>query len=124
MKHIRLVVAALLCAAFAQGSYAATCKISEYRSLAADSQGNEIQVALEPRITSQTVTYTASAQSAAFNSATRFVRIVCDAKAHFRFSTAGTNATASDPFVAADSPEYFGVQPGQSLIVDFYDGTT
>jgi hypothetical protein len=124
MKHLRLMAAALLVTAFSQGAYAATCKISEYRALAVDSTGVEIQVALEPRIASQTVTYTSSAQSSALNSATRFVRIVCDAKAHFRFSTAGTNATASDPFVAADSPEYFGVQAGQAIIIDFYDGTT
>lgn len=105
-------------------AYGATCKISEYRVLARDSNGNDIPVALEPRVTSQTVTYTTSAQSAVFNSATRFVRIVCDAKAHFRFSVAGTNATANDPFLAPDSPEYFGIQPGQSLLVDFYDGTS
>lgn len=122
MRHTKFLIAALLIGAFSSPAYAATCKISEYRALAADAQGKEIQVALEPRITSQSVTYTTSAQSSALNGATRFVRIVCDAKAHYRFSTAGTNATATDPYLAADSPEYFGVQPGQSIIIDFYDG--
>jgi hypothetical protein len=114
----------LLLSCVALPSFAATCKVSEYRVLAEDSNGDEIQVALEPRVTSQTVTYTTSAQSSAFNSATRFIRVVCDAKAHFRITTAGTNATADDPFIAADSPEYFGVQPGQALIIDFYDGVS
>jgi hypothetical protein len=124
MKHLRILCAALLAAVFAQGAFAATCKISEYTALAADLSGKEIQVAMEPRITSQSVTYTTSAQSAALNSATRFVRIVCDAKAHYRFSTAGTNATANDPYLAVDAAEYFGVPPGGALIIDFYDGSS
>lgn len=118
----KLLFIALL--AFSLPSWAATCKISEYRSLAQDSRGQDVPVALEPAVTTQTVTYTTSAQSSAFNSATRFIRVVCDAKAHFVISTAGTNATANSPFVAADSPEYFGVQAGQALIIDFYDGSS
>lgn len=121
MKHVLIAALLLLVAAPA---WAASCKVTEYRALAADSTGKEIQVALEPPVTTQSVTYTASAQSAAFNSATRFIRVVCDAKAHFKISTAGTNAVATDPYLPADSPEYFGIQPGQTWIIDFYDGTT
>jgi hypothetical protein len=121
MKQLLLGLV-LVCTALP--SFAATCKISEYRVLADDSRGNEIQVALEPSITTQSVTYTTSAQSAALNDETRFIRVVCDAKAHFKISTAGTNAAATDPFIAADSPEYFGVQPNRDLIIDFYDGSS
>lgn len=124
MKRLAFIASVLLAALVALPAGAATCKIEEFRALAQDSNGNWIPVALEPRVTSQSVTYTTSAQSAALNSATRFVRIVCDAKAHYRFSTAGTNATANDPYLAVDAAEYFGVQPGQSLIVDFYDGSS
>ena len=119
MKKLLLALT-LLC--FAGPALAATCKLSEYRTLARDSNGNWIPVAVEPSVARQSVTYTSSAQSAAFNSSTRFIRVVCDAKAHFRVTTAGTNAVATDPFVAADSPEYFGVTPGD--VIDFYDGTT
>lgn len=119
----RTILALLLLLGLSE-AFGATCKISEYRALAQDATGREIQVALEPPITTQTVTYTTSAQSSAFNAATRFIRVVCDAKAHFVISTAGTNATSSSPYVAADSPEYFGVQAGAALIIDFYDGSS
>ena len=122
--RILTAVAALLAVAVAPNALAATCKVAEYRALAQDSNGKEIQVALEPRITAQSVTYTTSSQSSAFNSATRFIGFVCDAKAHFRISTTGTNATATDPFVAADQWLFLGVQPGQGLIIDFYDGSS
>ena len=121
MKKLLLALA-LLCAALP--SYAASCRVTEYRSLASDSNGNWIPVALEPSITSQSVTYTTAVASSAFNSATRFIRVVCTAKAHFKVSVAGTNATANDPYMSADAPEYFGVQPNLSLKINFYDGSS
>lgn len=116
---------ALLVLVLAQSSaWAATCKISEYRSLATDAQGREVPVALEPPITTQTVTYTTSAQSSALDDQTRFIRVICDAKAHFVISAAGTNATDNSPFISSGVAEYFGVQAGTSMIVDFYDGSS
>jgi hypothetical protein len=76
MKHL-LIALALLCVA--APSWAATCKISEYSNLVVDEGGRTVPVALEPAVAVQEVTYTTSAQSSAFNAATRFVRIVCDA---------------------------------------------
>lgn len=123
MKHL-LIALLLLCAA--APSYAASCRVTEYRALALDSQGRELQIPLEPAVTSQIVTYTTATASAAFNSATRFVRIVCTAKAHYKFSTAGTAATANDPYVPADSPEYYGIQNSTTspLKINFYDGSS
>lgn len=120
MKHL-LTALALLCVA--APSWAATCKISEYANLVMDEAGRIVPVAVEPSITTQNVTYTSSAQSAAFNANTRFIRIVCDAKAHYVFS-ANPTATAAAPYLAADAPEYFGVARGSSLEVAFYDGST
>ena len=119
MKILLLVVLAL----FAMPAWSATCKISEYESLIVDNNGRWVPVAQEPAILVQNVTYTTSTQSTAFNSRTRFVRIVCDAKAHFEFGTS-PSATASDPYLSADTPEYFGVTRGSSLEVAFYDGTS
>lgn len=121
MKHIIAVLLLLLCTSTAFG---ATCKISEYRLLARDANDQVSTVGLEPAVTTQTVTYTVSAQSAAFNELTSLIRVICDAKAHFLISTAGTNATADSPFVPANVAEYFGVQIGRDDIIDFYDGTT
>lgn len=120
MKKLLLTVA-LLCVA--APSWAATCKISEYANLVMDEAGRIVPVAIEPAITTQEVTYTSSTQSAAFNASTRFVRIVCDAKAHYVFGGNPT-ATATAPYLATDSAEYFGVARGSALEVAFYDGTT
>lgn len=119
MKHLLIALALLV----ATPSWAATCKISEYERLVVDEAGRIVPVALEPAVTTQNVSYTSSTASAALNAETRFVRIVCDAKAHFVFGAAPT-ATATAPFLAADSPEYFGVARGSSLKVAFYDGQT
>jgi hypothetical protein len=104
-------------------SYAATCKISEYSNMAVDEGGRVVPVAQEPAVAVQEVTYTTSAQSSAFNASTRFIRIVCDAKAHFEFGTNPT-AAATDPYLAPDAPEYFAVPRGSAYEVAFYDGSS
>lgn len=116
----RLFLASLLLF-FTVPSFAATCKISEYEYLIKDAAGREVPVASEPALVRQDVTYAASTASAAFASGTRFVRIVCDAKAHFVFATSPT-AAATDPYLPADTIEYFGVIGGDK--VAFYDGTS
>lgn len=121
MKKLLLLVTLF---AIASPAWAGSCKISEYRLVGVDSTGRSVPVAVEPAVTTQTVTYTTSSESAALNESTRFIRIVCDAKAHFTISAAGTNATANSPYLSADTPEYFGVQAGKDMIVDFYDGTS
>lgn len=118
------VVSAAIAIIFCGQALGATCKISEYENLVNDRNGRAVPVALEPAITTQEVTYTASAQSAAFNANTRFVRIICDAKAHFVFG-ANPTAAATDPYLATDAAEYFAVPfAGPSIEVAFYDGTT
>jgi len=116
------LLAVLLCMV-ALPAFGATCKISEYSQQIEDDSGEVTPVAREPAVTVQTVTYTTTTQSTAFNNSTHFVRIVCDAKAHFEFGTNPT-ATANDPYVAADTVEYFGVTPGASIEVAFYDGSS
>lgn len=103
----------------------ATAKIEEYADLARDSEGNVVPVGQQPPITTQTVTYTTANASSALNKKTRFVRIICDAKAHYNFTT---TATASHPYVPADAAEYFGLDEGfvtqNSVTISFYDGTS
>ncbi len=96
--------------------------ISEYTNLVVDESGRIVPVAQEPAVT-QVVVYAASVQSAAFAEATRYVRIISEAKAHFLF---GTNPTADgdDPYYPADVAEYFGVPKGASYKICFYDGST
>ena len=116
MRKLFLLIALL----FAFPAFGATCKINEYSELMVDSSGRTVMVAKEPAIAKQQVTYTTTTASAAFNAATKFVRIVCDAKAHFEFGSAPT-ATATDSYYPADTPEYMGVDAADK--VAFYDGS-
>ena len=76
-------------------------------------------------MTTKTVTYTVSTQSAALDKRTRFVRLIADADCHI---AAGTNptATSSSTRLEANVAEYFGVQSigttGTKLAA--YDGTS
>ena len=95
--------------------------ISEYAETRKDESGDNVPVANEPAIAEQQVTFTTSNPSAAFQEGTKFVRVVCDAKAHFKIS-ASPVATANSPYLPADSPEYFGVR--KELKIAFYDGSS
>jgi hypothetical protein len=76
-----------------------------------------VQVGAEPAITNQTVAIGGtSTQSAAFNSATRMVRIHTDAICSIRFGTNPT-ATATTGRLAANQTEYFGVVPKDKVAV-------
>jgi hypothetical protein len=91
--------------------------ITEFASLAPQPPGATGQVAQQPPIAEQTVALTStSAQSAAFNANTRFVRLHTDVICAIEF---GTNPTAvanggSGPTarMAANQTEYFGVPIG------------
>ncbi|MBP9714802.1 MAG: hypothetical protein KBD60_14140, partial [Sterolibacterium sp.] len=72
----------------------------------------------EPSITEQTpvVIGGGSLQSAAFNGATRVVRLHTDAICSVAFG-ANPTATANTKRMAANSTEYFGVEPGHKVAV-------
>ena len=73
------------------------------------------QAAKLPAIGTQVVTYTtASVQSQALGTDTRFVRVHTDGASHI---TAGDNptATVNHARLAGDSTEYFGVTPGHKI---------
>lgn len=59
---------------------------------------------------------TTSAQSAAFDSQTRFVRIVSDANVRVRIGSNPT-AVATDMPIRADMPEFIAVVPGDKIAV-------
>ena len=119
MKRLAVLIVLLL----AVPAFGATCKISEYGYLVQDSSGKIVPVAAEPALATQTVTYTTSTASSAFNAQTRFIRIVCDAKAHFVVAASPT-ATANSPWVATNAPEYFGISFNVSMKIAFYDGSS
>lgn len=100
--------------------------IEEFAELAKDSEGNVISAGEQEPETRQRITFSTSAQSAGFQKTTKFVRIIVDTKAHYRFGVNPT-AVATDPYLPADAAEYFGVGEfvsGGTLEVAFYDGTS
>ncbi len=100
----------------------ATLYITEYETLAPIDHGIFAQCGYEDGgVTEQTVTYTTSTASTAFQDETRFVRVVADALAHVEFGSAPT-ATISNKPIQANVPEYFGVVGGQKVAA--YDGSS
>jgi len=91
-----------------------TCLITEG---VAGSYGAQV---MKPGAT-QSVTYTSSTASAAFDLSTRLVRIIADADVFLAFGAAPT-ATATAIKLVANTAEYFEVDAG--FKVACYDGTT
>jgi hypothetical protein len=90
--------------------------ISEYADLPLHN-GQIIPVGNEPAIAEQVVAIGgSSAQSAAFNDRTKWVRVHTDAICSLKF---GANPTAGvdTPRMGANSTEFFGVRPNDKLAV-------
>ena len=94
-----------------------TCYITEYSRLAGDKDGHLIQAGKHDAYdVDQKVAFTATAGvSAAFGAETHFIRVSCDAAAFLAFGTAPTAVTTTGTPVQANTPEFFGVAPGQKI---------
>lgn len=99
----------------------ASAFITEYSEIAEQPSGKDVPVGGRI-VDTQEVIFTTNQESVAFASHTRFVRVVTDAKAHLKFGSGNPVATASDPFVPSNTPEYFGVDGGSKIA--FYDGSS
>lgn len=89
--------------------------ITEYARQAKDNRGQPILAGEEPPVATQTVAIGgASAQSAALNAKTAFVRIHTDAICSILMGTDPT-ATADSPRFGANQTEYFAVVPNTAM---------
>lgn len=88
--------------------------VTEYASLGSDIGASRVPVAAEPAVTTQTVTFTTTTQSNAFNASTRFVRLIADANCHLLFGPNPT-ATTSHQKVTANTVEWRAVNPGDKV---------
>lgn len=94
----------------------ATLYISEYDRMPTDGLGIA-SMGKEPAIATQTVAIgVASAQSNAFNSKTKFIRLHTDAICSVQFGSNPT-ATASHARMPAGQTEFFGVEGGHKVAV-------
>lgn len=71
-------------------------------------------IAQMPPVAEQTVTFTTTTQSSAFNAATRFIRVHTDSICSIAIGSNPT-ATISTMRLAADATEYFGVAAGDKI---------
>lgn len=91
--------------------------INEYGKKLGNGGAEVMQTGNEPAIAYQSVNIGASsAQSSAFNSLTRFIRVHTDAICSIKI---GSNPTAvvTETRLAADQTEYFSVEPGHKIAV-------
>lgn len=86
-----------------------------------DDGSHMVPLPSHPAVAQQTVSFTASTQSSAFNSETRMIRIVADAESRYLVGASPT-ALATSNFLPANTIEYLSVQPGD--IIAFYDGSS
>jgi hypothetical protein len=86
----------------------ATLYITEYSDIGGYVATGTAQIAAEPEVASQTVSFGASTQSSAFNAATRMVRLHTDSICSVKFGTNPT-ATTTNRRMPADATEYFSV---------------
>lgn len=89
----------------------ATAWISEYESM--PSYVGDAQIAAEPPLTSQTVTFTTATSSSAFNAKTRFIQFKVSADGHYRVG--GTAATTSHMPIRSTEGYFCAVQPGTTI---------
>ena len=90
--------------------------VTEFRNLGAAPEFNPFPLA--PPVTDQTPVAigVGSTQSAAFNAATRFVRLHADAICSIAWG-ADPTADANNARLAANQTEYYAVIPGQKVAV-------
>jgi len=118
MKYLVVLMLSLL----ACSAWGATCTVTEFVRLPQDPGGNVLDLGTLPPVASQRVTYTTSTQSTAFNAVSNFIRIQCDAAAHFAVG-ANPTATVQDPRIPGGGVEYFFLS-SRGVEIAFYDGTS
>lgn len=117
---LRIIAAALFALLSVTSAEAASrVWISEYGVLAATNSGGSAgQMAALPAVAMQSTIDISSGTaqtSAAFNSQTRYIRIICEVQCAVRGD--GVAATSSSILLPALGAEYFGVQPGATISV-------
>ena len=90
--------------------------ITEYSDVFSDKNARAINIAAQPPVAEQAVTYTTTTQSNAFNARTTYVRLHTDGICSVSFGTNPT-ATTTNARLAASQTEYFSVPQGASYKV-------
>lgn len=95
----------------------ATAYITEFSKVGTTSGRIDMTIALMPPIAEQTVAIGVVASSAAFNDATKFIRVHVDAICSIKIGASPQTAAVTTLRMAANQTEYFGVTPGHIISV-------
>ena len=90
--------------------------VTEFQELPTITLGHSGAMAMQPPMAEQTVSYTTTTQSAAFNANTRYVRLHTDSICSIEFGT-NPSATTSTARMVAGQTEYYAVPKGASYKV-------
>lgn len=91
--------------------------VTEYAGVAGDQQGSTVGFLADRPVASQKVDFTAGVTpSAAFNAATRFIRVHAEAICSVKLGSAPV-ATAGDARMTAGQTEIYAVNPGDKISV-------
>ena len=90
----------------------ATLYIAEFGNLVG--LDGKAQIAPNPPIAEQTVSFSSSTQSSAFNGQTRYIRVHTDAICSILVGSNPTATTSTQRMVAGQT-EYIGVTPGHKI---------
>lgn len=94
----------------------ASLYITEFALIGETSRG-KVQTPEWPAVAHQKLTIGAETDSAAFNAATKFIRVHADAICSIVITASAPAATTSMCRMAAGQTEYFSVKPGHYLSV-------
>lgn len=99
----------------------ATLHVRAYDKVAAV-PGQKLPVTQEPGTAMTPVTFTTSAQSAAFGANTKLVRVIASANCYLEFGVNPVATAATGLFIPANTSHLFGVYPGHKVAA--YDGSS
>lgn len=96
----------------------ATLYITEFAELVGGDNNGKLPLVKLPPVAEQTVTIGSETDSAAFNAATKFIRVHCDAICSIKVAATGNPAaTTASMRLPADHTEYFAVDPAGKISV-------
>ena len=103
----------------------ALLNITEFKRMAVDAQGKLMPVGEMPSLAVQSITFTATTNSAVFHTPTKLIRVLADADAFIKVGT-GTQAVAAGggTKLEADVAEYFGINGVKEMQLAVWDGSS
>ena len=94
-----------------------TLYLREYSAVGVAANGETVPIPLDGGGTrDQTVTFSTTARSAAFNKSTKYIGFICKTAFHYKIATGNPDATTSNMYHPANVPIFVGLQEADMKI--------